>query len=258
MHPSPVAGPIRELIQGLNEGVAIVDDAGTVLEVNRALHRLAGFEPGEVLRGHPLAAVLAEGGEREIAFMSHGEKRHCRVRSVELGEGLRALVCEDISAMRRLESECDRLTAELSDQSLKDPETGLLTERGLMLVLESQVSRSRRYGNPLSLVMLGVYGRDVGRGTMPAIARILRDQLRWADVIARGRGDEFLLLLPETGGEDAARLVEKLQARLAAEFCDREVWSLFGLAEWTRVDDEHRLLHRARQNLQQAQARMSA
>jgi len=258
MQPSPVTGPIRELIQGLNEGIAIVDDAGRVLEVNGTLQRLAGFAPGDMLGGHPLAVVLEEGGERELAFMSQGEKRHCRVRAVRLEGGLRALVCEDVSALRQLESERDRLMAELSDQSLKDAETGLLTERGLMLVLESQVSRSRRYGNPLSLVMLGVFGRDVGPGTLPAIARILRDQLRWADVIARGSGGEFFLLLPETGGEDAGRLVEKLQARLAAEFCDREVWSLFGLAEWTRVDDERRLLQRARQNLQQAQARMTA
>ena len=77
-------------------------------------------------------------------------------------------------------------------------------------------------------------------------------------MIARGDEGEFIILLPETGGEDAGRLMEKMQARLAFEFSDRDVWSLFGVAEWGRVDDARRLLERARTALRQAHERMSA
>lgn len=252
------ATQIKELIAGLDEGVALLDAERRVLEANPAFRELTGLAPGDRLDAPPFTDLPESGERRELAWMVAGRKRHCEVHVHALGGDLHALVCRDVSALRALESECKRLAAELSDQSLKDAETGVLTERGLTLVLESQVSRSRRYGNPLTLVVLGLYGRDLTPQTYPAVARILRDQLRWADVVARGEAGEFFLLLPETGGEDAARLVEKLQARLAAEFCDRDVWTLFGLAEWTRVDDERRLIRRARQHLQQAHARLSA
>jgi GGDEF domain-containing protein len=128
--------------------------------------------------------------------------------------------------------------------------------------LEQQVSRSRRYGNPLSVIVIEITGAGADEaGAAPttdpvrlAVGQFLRDQLRWVDFIGRGPDDRFTLVLPETPEPHATRLADKLRQRLAdlalPESDTRiKVEARLAVAGWTKGDDAGRLLRRVGEGL---------
>ncbi len=124
-----------------------------------------------------------------------------------------------------------RLYQALVEAARTDPLTGLSNRRHFEEMLQQEVRRAKRYGRILSLVMLDLddlkgindtLGHRCGDQLLQAVATILRDVARETDVVARWGGDEFVVLLPETGPEGAQRFVERLY-QTAAEWsveCD--------------------------------------
>ncbi len=142
----------------------------------------------------------------------------------------------------------------------KDPVTGLLNQRSLVQGLDPQVSRSRRYNNPLSVVAMQLdgiedmddrYGSSTRKRVLVAIGQLLKDQMRWADLIAHTEEDEFIFVLPETRKDDASKLVTKVNEHLlkmdvVTDNGDPiELIPHFGVAEWKKGDDVNLLLSRA-------------
>jgi diguanylate cyclase (GGDEF)-like protein len=94
-----------------------------------------------------------------------------------------------------------------------DALTGLRNARAFRDAAEAELSRSRRYGHPLTLALIDIddfkrvndtYGHGVGDEVLRAVARHLRSSVRATDVVARIGGDEFAVLLPETDCDAAA------------------------------------------------------
>ncbi len=86
--------------------------------------------------------------------------------------------------------------------------------------IEREISRSRRYLRPLSLVLLDIdffkkindsYGHLAGDAVLKEVARVVRSRTRREDVLARYGGEEFALLLPEIDQKGAAQLAEKVR-----------------------------------------------
>lgn len=107
--------------------------------------------------------------------------------------------------------------------SLEDSKTGALSERGLFEALKDESKRSRRHMRPLTVVYLdldnfsavnGSLGYDAGDAALKVVVRTMRSTLREVDVVARRQGDEFVLLLPETGAEGVPLVLSKLQQAL--------------------------------------------
>jgi diguanylate cyclase (GGDEF)-like protein len=101
-----------------------------------------------------------------------------------------------------------------------DSMTGLLNRRQFFVAAEVERERSRRYRRPLSLLMIDIdafksindgFGHDVGDQVIVMVANVCRGLIRGADLIARLGGEEFALLMPETGLKDAADLAERLR-----------------------------------------------
>ena len=125
--------------------------------------------------------------------------------------------------------------------------------------LDPLVSRSRRYNNPLSVVVLSVAGL-ADYNTLPtgpdaqqvllAVGHLLKDQLRWADIISRSLSNEFVIVLPETSTEAAQKLIDKIRAHLVslvipgAPEKSYAIDARFGLAGWQKGDDAQQLLQR--------------
>ncbi len=118
-----------------------------------------------------------------------------------------------------------RLFDYLQEMALTDPLTGLPNRRAFEEVLERELLRARRYHHPLGLLMLDLdafkgindqYGHLVGDQVLRQIATALRRTLRETDFVARYGGDEFIVLLPETGPEQGAVVAERLAQAIEA------------------------------------------
>lgn len=101
--------------------------------------------------------------------------------------------------------EIGRLQVALQELAVRDSLTGLYNRRYLDETLDREVSRARREGNPLSLVMLDIdyfkrvndtYGHQVGDEVLRTLAATLSADIRAEDVACRYGGEEFLILLP--------------------------------------------------------------
>ncbi|MHB8846320.1 MAG: GGDEF domain-containing protein [Nitrospirota bacterium] len=109
---------------------------------------------------------------------------------------------------------------------MTDGLTGLLNRRTLMEKLIYETGSARRYQHPLSLIMCDVddfkkindtYGHQIGDEALKNVSAALRSLLRATDIVGRYGGDEFLVILPESGREGAAHFASRLMAAVRAE-----------------------------------------
>jgi diguanylate cyclase (GGDEF)-like protein len=109
--------------------------------------------------------------------------------------------------------------------SVTDDLTHLYNSRYLNLVLRRETKRASRSGRPLSLLFLDLdgfksindaHGHLCGSRALVEAAAVIRGSARETDVVARFGGDEFALVLPDTGGEGAFAVGERIRERIAA------------------------------------------
>ncbi len=234
---------LQALVDAIPDPVWLLDAQGNGLAANAAGVALAGSQ-SQLTSDHPLLAT--PGADNSLIYRNADEREfHFYIVQQPLGEGLQVRIFRDVS-------EEVRLTHELAEQSLKDPATGLLNERGLMVALEPQVSRSRRYQNPLSVVKMNLAIDSGNNELRRKISHVLKDQLRWADLIGcGGTPNDFIMVLPETEQEDALRITDKLQTNLHQQL-GNELRIAYGVAAWQKQDNTQTLLNRVDSALQQA------
>jgi diguanylate cyclase (GGDEF)-like protein len=109
--------------------------------------------------------------------------------------------------------------------SVTDDLTRLYNSRYLNLVLRKETKRASRSGRPLSLLFIDLdgfksindaYGHLAGSRALVEAAAVIRGSARETDVVARFGGDEFALVLPDTGCEGAFAVGERIRERIAA------------------------------------------
>lgn len=106
---------------------------------------------------------------------------------------------------------------------LVDSMTGLMNQRGLHLIASHIVPRVARDGLAMSMLFIDIddlddinrrRGREVGDRLLAAIADVLRESLRGADIPARMRGDDFAILLPDTEETEVNVIVARIEAAI--------------------------------------------
>ena len=109
--------------------------------------------------------------------------------------------------------------------SVTDDLTHLYNSRYLNLVLRRETKRASRSGRPLSLLFIDLdgfkaindtHGHLFGSRALVEAASVIRLSARETDVVSRFGGDEFALVLPDTGGEGAFAVGERIRERIAA------------------------------------------
>jgi diguanylate cyclase (GGDEF)-like protein len=109
--------------------------------------------------------------------------------------------------------------------SVTDDLTGLYNSRHLNQVLRRESKRASRNGRPLSLLFIDLdgfkavndaHGHLCGSRTLVEAAAVIRSSARETDLVARFGGDEFALILPDTGAEGAFAVGERIREQLAA------------------------------------------
>lgn len=107
-----------------------------------------------------------------------------------------------------------------------DTVTGLLNHRATQERFEYMFKAAEDMREPMSLIMVDIdnfryfndtYGHLAGDQVLKGVARLLRDVARAHDTPARYGGDEFIIMLPNTGAEDAQKVADNLQALVALE-----------------------------------------
>jgi diguanylate cyclase (GGDEF)-like protein len=139
--------------------------------------------------------------------------------------GLAAVLNFYSSYMRRSISTLNVQAEQMTELAHTDPMTGLANRRWLMEQLGREFSRARRYRRPLSLLYLDLdgfkaindrFGHLFGDEVLTGAGRSMKSVLRSTDLLARIGGDEFVVLLPETGIEGAHNVTAKLRKALTA------------------------------------------
>lgn len=117
-----------------------------------------------------------------------------------------------------------RMYEQVSEESLTDALTGLPNRRALDQRLDEEQQRSGRYGRPYALLMIDLdkfkmindtYGHPIGDSVLQQVTGVLRRAVRSTDFVSRYGGDEFVVILPESGLDKATYVADKLKATLA-------------------------------------------
>jgi diguanylate cyclase (GGDEF)-like protein/PAS domain S-box-containing protein len=127
---------------------------------------------------------------------------------------------QDITEQIRAEEELRQSEQRYREMSITDSLTKLYNSRHFFRQLENEVERAKRYGTPLSLILMDIddfkryndtYGHLEGDKVLRALSNVVRKNLRTSDTAYRYGGEEFTVLLPETEGENAFIAAERLR-----------------------------------------------
>lgn len=258
----------QALYEACPTGMLAIDDEICIRWVNPALESMLNLDGNELIGKDK--KTLPEGlhalfDETDILHLSlNGEDERWLYREVkEVSDGtntpLRIHFYQDISPQVVAERENDQLRRQVEDLTITDPLTGMANRKATLQALAAQVTRSRRYGNLLTLGAMRLTHPDLPDVRLPdasilALAHYLRERLRWADIIGRYENELFLLVMPETNKEDAVNLLQQIiqECREGAltELGDDPVPELaIGVAAWEKGDDPQRLIQRTLQEL---------
>ena len=139
-------------------------------------------------------------------------------------------------------AELERQNQHLRSLSLTDGLTGLYNYRFFAKQLEVEIARTKRTGQPCSLMMIDLddfkqlndtLGHNEGNSFLVKVAHVIREKLRPTDILCRYGGDEFAVIMPATALYDALRIGERLRSSLSSRLwkADSPCSASIGLAE---------------------------
>jgi two-component system cell cycle response regulator len=140
-----------------------------------------------------------------------------------------------------------RRYSDLEDLAYRDELTELPNRRGSTRQIDVLVSRARRHGHQLALLMIDAdrfksvnddHGHAVGDVVLREVASRLRERVRREDIVGRWGGEEFVVALPETTPDAAAAVAESLRSAIAGRPIEAhgvvlDVTVSIGVAAWT-------------------------
>ena len=120
----------------------------------------------------------------------------------------------------------DQAMLRLEELAMTDSLTGVRNRRCFMQAATLEFERATRHSRPMAVVLIDVdhfkrindrHGHQLGDTALIEIARACQGTLRKTDLLARFGGEEFIVLLPETGQREAVRLAERMRTAVASE-----------------------------------------
>ena len=230
-------------LDNIENGVMLLDGELRVQYANPALHAMFKSPP-QFLDGKPLYAEMLEYARRSRAYAVSPEelKQYVAARLAWVKSGDRTPADQHLSSGQVLRCQCAVLPAggrmltysdvtdivrhaeELERLATTDGMTGIYNRRHFMTLADREWSRSRRYGRPLSFLMIDIdffksindrFGHEVGDQMIVHLTTLASSCKRDSDVLARIGGEEFALLLPETDLAQAQLVAERLRREVA-------------------------------------------
>jgi two-component system, cell cycle response regulator len=164
--------------------------------------------------------------------------------------------------IKRLQDQLEEKNRELEQLSIRDGLTGLYNHRHLHELLAEEYERSRRTGEPMSVVMLDLdrfkevndtHGHQAGDRVLEELSAILRESAREIDKLGRYGGEEFMAILPDSDPQAAVTFAERVREmvrRQRFEISEHEPLRMTisaGVASYPHdgADSARRLVHHA-------------
>jgi diguanylate cyclase (GGDEF)-like protein/PAS domain S-box-containing protein len=249
----------RALVENPAYGICRCDANGDFIDVNLALLTMLGYETKEELlaanraseitldlgQGKPVAGSTPESVRIEPVEIEW-RRRNGTVLKVRLsGRGVfdehgnfdgYEIIAVDVTEQRALEDH-------LRHQALSDSLTGLGNHRRLFEVLQAEISRTKRTEREFSLLLLDLDGLKAindrlghlsGNRALCRLAQVLADCCRSVDTAARQGGDEFALVLPETGAAAATLVARRICELLANDAEEPSLSVCIGVASYPK------------------------
>jgi diguanylate cyclase (GGDEF)-like protein/PAS domain S-box-containing protein len=231
----------RALAGNQSYGICRCSLDGKFLEVNEAMVKMLGYASKEELLGVNLVSDLVRDPVKRAQLLEHSDQQGL-VDPVEIewkrkdGTTLKVrvsgqevmgaqgelesyeVITEDVTKQRQLEDH-------LRQQAARDPLTGLGNYRRLAEVLDMEIKRSERTGREFALLLFDLdglkkindrYGHLTGSHALCRVADVL-SFCRDIDTAARYGGDEFAVVLPETGVEAANEVARRICDSIAKD-----------------------------------------
>lgn len=156
--------------------------------------------------------MIAEGKTLGLLYLSSSEPG----RLTDAKQKLAVAVAEHMAlAISNL-----KLREALKHESMHDPLTGLFNRRYMHESLKREISRARRQGQPVGVIMIDIdhfkqfndaYGHEAGDRVLKELASFLRTNIRNSDIACRYGGEELLLILPDASLVDTQHRAEQLR-----------------------------------------------
>ncbi len=275
---------ITELVQNL-PGVAYRcrwTDAWTMEFVSNGCHRVTGYEPAEMLGTsalpwqqllHPddlpqIATEITLAAEQRESFQvayriftKEGAERWLMEEGRVVSEPDEDWVrlegfISDITSRKQTEMSLREANETIGRLIREDPLTGLANRRALEENMARAISFAHRWKHPLSMIMADIdyfktvndrYGHLTGDQVLVSFSQLLKTSSRVEDIVARFGGEEFILLIPNTGLDQATQLAERLRADTeeATMPIPTNITASFGVTRLLAQDTQESLIARA-------------
>ncbi|MGB0001032.1 MAG: diguanylate cyclase [Candidatus Acidiferrales bacterium] len=248
----------RALVGNLTYGMCRCSIKGKFLDVNQALVTMLGYPSREELLAANLAANILSDPSKlaQLLGPSIGQNRadplevewkqksgttlKVRLSGREVNDegetGSYEIIIEDVTQQRKLEDH-------LREQAAKDPLTGLANYRHLVETVDLEIKRSERTTREFALLFLDLdglkqindrFGHLVGSQALCRLADVLCICSRKIDTPARFGGDEFALVLPETGQLPANLVARRICGGLATDGREPKLSVSIGVAVYPK------------------------
>lgn len=161
---------------------------------------------------------------RVQSLMEYSDSQPPDTEFTLVGLAISLLMLGGLWGLRLLFAELRRQEAALQTLAATDELTGLANRRSMVQRIQHELERGERNPRPTTLLMLDLdhfkgvndtYGHAAGDAVLRALADLCRSLLRRIDTAGRWGGEEFMVLLPETDGDEALAAAERLRQQLA-------------------------------------------
>ncbi|KXK12316.1 MAG: diguanylate cyclase [Chloroflexi bacterium OLB14] len=244
----PIARDI--VIDHIPQFVVVIDARDLIIDANEVAEHWAGLPKAEMIGKDPLHIftkwsqflnrLLVTEETREEVTLAGEPTRIVELMVIPIknkSDGTlsgRVVVAHDITERKQSENdltdmneilwgkieEVELLRAQLQEQAIRDPLTGLFNRRFFSESLEKETAQALRDNSTLSIIILDIdhfkqvndqYGHKLGDLALQQLAKLLTDNIRSGDIACRFGGEEFVILMPNATTESAFERAEFLR-----------------------------------------------
>ncbi len=245
----------RSVIAALFEGVVLIDASGMIRASNISAERILGLSLDQLVGRtpfHPRWQVIQEDGsvfpddmQPTWITLRTGQACHNVIMGIRKTDGSLtwllvnaealyrpgepkpyAVVASfaDVTERKRVEEELRALQAQLREEAIRDPLTGLYNRRYLEETLKRELARAAREERPLSILMGDIdhfkrlndtSGHQAGDEVLKALGDVLWRNVRSSDIPCRYGGEEFVVIMPDMPWQAAQERAEQVRRKFA-------------------------------------------